>query len=148
MRSGSCSGGFRRYGEPPADDVDSLNEDDQGEEVWNFNKLSIQTRHGPTALQQLQAFRSNTVKTIPKTISDAQELFARGLAAITENSLLSTGLRSGTDTFASERKSLEKEVKALNDEIAASSVKGAALAAAVERGRLLENVRGHLNEDG
>lgn len=81
------------------------------------------------------------------TKSDAQELLARGLAAITKNSVLRVALKSGTDALPSERERLEKEEKALNDEKAASVVKRADFAKSVERYRLMENARDHVNED-
>lgn len=127
--------------EPQADDVDPLYEEDHVEEAWDCNDLSIQTRHGPSALQQLQARCSNAGMTISSTASDALELLPRGLPAITKNSALRDALESGTDAPASERERLQKKVKALNDDKAASGAKRAAILTAVEKCRLLENAR-------
>lgn len=67
---------------PPADHVDPLDEAYQVEEVWTFNDLSVQTRHGSSALQQLQALCSKGSMILLKSASDAQQLFAKRLAQL------------------------------------------------------------------
>lgn len=50
---------------PPGDYVDPMDEEDQAKEVWDLTDLSLQTLHGPSALQQLEAICPKAHMTIP-----------------------------------------------------------------------------------
>lgn len=88
------------------------------EQIWDAQNLCEQSAGGVSALQQIQVLDEKAGLEVPTTVLKAEKLLAQRLAAILENSILSSVLTFGPEAFKMEKEALLSKVSKWKNELA------------------------------